>query len=154
MVYAGGLPLKRIVTYKLQRVGFNQREKDDRPVSQKIVNNWKFKQLRDETTRAVYDISTCSSTNSFKSLFEDFNIKADQKIVQLNRCNAVSSEYSWSMATNPTSDVYLDLFQTNDGTRRYIYRIQYIDKYQMLVRVADSRVGLIPKYSLWFRNID
>lgn len=154
LVYASGQTLNRVLTYKLQRVSFNQHEKDDRPVSQKIVNNWKFRQLRDETSRTIYDISACSSNSTFKALFDDLNIKSDNKIVQSNRCLSTTAEYSWSMTTNPTSDIYVDLFQTNDGTRRYIYGIQYIDKYQMLVRVVDSRSGLQDKYSLWFRNID
>lgn len=154
LVYAGGQVLTRILTYQLQRVSFNQHEKDDRPVSQKIVNNWKFKQLRDEGGRLIYDISKCSSANSFNLFFDDFLIKADNKVVQLNRCTSVTAEYSWSMATNPTSDYYLDLFQTSDATQRYVYGVQYIDKYQMLVRVVSSRAGLIGNYTIWFRNID
>lgn len=154
LVYAGGQVMTRVLTYKLQRVSFNQHDKDDRPVSQKIVNNWKFKQLRDEGGKVIYDISKCSSANSFNLFFDDFLIKADHKVVQLNRCLSVSAEYSWSMATNPTSDYYLDLFQTSDATQRYIYGIQYIDKYQMLVRVVNSRAGLGGNYTIWFRNID
>ena len=154
LVYAGGQVMTRILTYKLQRVSFNQHDKDDRLVSQKIVNNWKFKQLRDESGKLIYDISKCSSANSFNLFFDDFLIKADHKVVQLNGCTSVAAEYSWSMATNPTSDYYLDLFQTSDVTQRYIYGIQYIDRYQMLVRVVNSRAGLLGNYTIWFRNID
>lgn len=154
LIFVRGQTLNRVLTYKLQRVNFNQHEKDDRPVSQRIVNNWKFRQLRDETTNRIYDLSACSSNSTFKALFDDLNIQANQKIVQSNRCSSITEEYSWSMVTNTSPGTYVDLFQTNDGTRRYIYGIQYIDKYQLLVRVVDSRPGLQNGYSLWFRNID